>query len=85
MDINLYIKLFMRLSPRYLMVTCLTHGGGFGEREGGELNAGGGGRWSKTSMRGEGPEVRAASLGSIEIEKESSYKWRVSSFFHLFT
>ena len=55
--------------------------GRFWREEGGELDAGGGGLWSKTPMRWEGPEVRAA---WIDRDRESSYKWRVSSFFYLF-
>ena len=29
-----FMQLLMRLSPRYIMVTCLTHGDGFGGRGG---------------------------------------------------
>ena len=50
------------LSPRYKMVTCLTHGYSVGRKRGWELDAGGGGWWIKTYRGGEGPNIETKIL-----------------------
>ena len=57
----------MRLSPRYVIVTCFTNGTASERGDGGEFDVGeGGGRWSKTPIRGEGPKVWAVSSKRVD-------------------
>ena len=46
------------LALGYVMVICLSYGGGVAGRGGlGMFGGGGGGRWSKTPRKGKGPSV----------------------------